>query len=60
MMVSYVFIKIRIGARYFIRELLKPFSEKEKLPVLAKVPDCGKRSACTLASLIRLNAVLAA
>ncbi|RHP33042.1 transposase [Clostridium sp. AF34-10BH] len=49
-----------IGARYFIRELLKPFSEKEKLPVLAKVPDCGKRSTCTLASLIRLNAALAA
>ena len=49
-----------IGARYFIREILKPFSEKEKLPVLAKVPDCGKRSTCTLASLIRLNAVLAA
>ena len=48
-----------IGARYFIREILKPFPEKEKLPVLAKVPDCGKRSTCTLASLIRLNAVLA-
>lgn len=49
-----------IGARYFIRELLKPFSEKEKLPVLAKVPECGKRSTCTLASLIRLYAVLVA
>ena len=48
-----------IGARYYIREILKSFSETERLSILAKVPECDKRSTCTLASLIRLNAVLA-
>lgn len=49
-----------IGARYFIREILKSFSEMERLCILAKVPECDKRSTCTLSSLIRLHAVLAA
>ena len=49
-----------IGARYFIREILKSFSEMERLSILAKVPECDKRSTCTLSSLIRLRAVLAA
>ena len=48
-----------IGARYYIREILKSFPETERLHILAEVPECSKRSTCTLASLIRLNAVLA-
>jgi hypothetical protein len=49
-----------IGSRYFIRELLKSCSEKDRLDILAKVPECSKRTTCTLSSLIRLNAVLCA
>ena len=49
-----------IGARYFIREILKSFSEMERLSILAKVPECDKRSTCTLSSLIRLRAALTA
>lgn len=49
-----------IGARYFIRELLKPCSATNRLVIEAKVPQCAKRSTCTLSTLISLNAVLAA
>ena len=49
-----------IGARYFIRELLKPCSETKRLDIEAKVPQCAKRSTCTLSTLIELNAVLTA
>ena len=49
-----------IGARYFIRELLKPLPERERLLLEAKDPSVGKRSTCTLSTLISLNAVLAA
>ena len=49
-----------IGSRYFIRELLKSCSEKDRLDILAKVPECSKRTTCTLSSLIRLNTVLCA
>lgn len=48
-----------IGARYFIRELLKSLPEKARLRVEAKVPQCSKRSTCTFSTLINLNAVLA-
>ena len=48
-----------IGARYFIRELLKSLSESSRLHIEAKVPQCSKRSTCTLSTLINLNAVLA-
>ncbi len=48
-----------IGARYFIREILKSLSETIRLGILAKVPECAKRSTCTLSSLIHLNVVLA-
>jgi IS605 OrfB family transposase len=48
-----------IGARYFIREILKSLSEKSRLYAEAKVPQCGKRSTCTLSTLISLNAVFA-
>lgn len=49
-----------IGARFFIRELLKPLRETERLDIEAKVPQCSKRSTCTLSTLINLNAALAA
>lgn len=48
-----------IGARYFIREIIKPLSEMTRLDIEAKVPQCSKRSTCTLSDLITLNAVLA-
>lgn len=47
-----------IGARYFVREILKSLPETARLHTLAKVPECSKRTTCTLSSLIRLNAVL--
>ncbi len=47
-----------IGARYFIRELLKSLPEKARLRIEAKVPRCSKRSICTLSDLIDLNAEL--
>ena len=47
-----------IGARYCIRQLLKPLSERTRLGILAKVPRCSKRSTCTLSDLISLNSVL--
>ena len=47
-----------IGARYFIREILKSLTEKEGLELKAKVPELSKRTTCTLSSLIKLNAGL--
>lgn len=47
-----------IGARYFIREILKSLPEKVKLDILAKVPELSKRTTCTLSSLIRMHAAL--
>ena len=49
-----------IGARYFIREYIKSLTERKRLGILAKVPECAKRSTCTLSTLIKLHAVLAA
>ena len=49
-----------IGARYFIREIIKSMPETARLDVQAKVPELSRRSTCTLSSLIKLNAVLAA
>jgi IS605 OrfB family transposase len=48
-----------IGARYFIRELLKSLPAKARLLIEAEVPQCCKRSTCTFSTLISLNAVLA-
>lgn len=48
-----------IGARYFIREILRDMSVMTRLTIQAKVPECVKRTTCTLSSLINLNAVLA-
>ena len=46
-----------IGARYFIRSILKSFSEKKRLSVQEKVPELSDRSRHTLSSLIRLHKV---
>ena len=48
-----------IGARYFIREILKSLPERERLAAEAKVPPAARRSTCTLSTLIDLHAVLA-
>ena len=45
-----------IGARYFIREILKSLNESSRLLIEAKVPQCSKRSTCTLSTLVNLNA----
>lgn len=49
-----------IGARYFIREILKSLPARERLALEAKVPETAKRSTCTLSTLINLNVVLIA
>lgn len=47
-----------IGARYYIREILKSLSAKARLQVEANVPALCKRSTCTLADLINLYAAV--
>ena len=47
-----------IGARYFIREILKSLGESSRLAIEAKVPQSAKRSTCTFSTLISLNAEL--
>ena len=47
-----------IGARYFIREILKSLDENSRLRIEAKIPQCSKRSTCTFSTLINLNAEL--
>ena len=49
-----------IGARYFIREILKSLDVNSRLDIEAKVPQCAKRSTCTFSTLISLNAELTA
>lgn len=49
-----------IGARYFIREILKSLPETAGLDIRAKVPECSKRTTCTFSTLLSLNAALAA
>lgn len=44
-----------IGARYFIRGMLKSLSETKRLALQAKVPDLSKRTKQTLSSLITLH-----
>lgn len=39
-----------IGARYFIREFLKPLDERQELQLQAKVPEVVKRTNCTLST----------
>lgn len=45
-----------IGARYFVRELLKSNSVRRRLPSQTKDSDYGKGTTRTLSSLIKLNA----
>ena len=47
-----------IGARYFIREILKSLPVKEGQRIRANVPGCVKRNSCTLSALISLAAEL--
>ena len=47
-----------IGARYFIRELLKPFPETERSLLEAKVPSVKRRTSCVYADLRLLSSVL--
>ena len=49
-----------IGARYYVREIIKSLPERERLALEAKVPAAARRSTCTLSTLISLNAALAA
>ena len=49
-----------IGARYFIREILKSLPETARLDIEAKVPQCTRRSTCTLSTLFNLNAAITA
>ena len=44
-----------IGARYFIRRILKTVTETQRLALEAKVPQVAKRSTCTLSDLINLR-----
>ena len=48
----------KIGARYFIRELLKPLPVKVRSRIQANIPECEKRTRCTLSTLISLNVEL--
>ena len=47
-----------IGARHFIRELQKSTSVTVWSGVQAKVPECQRRSQCTLNTLLEINKVL--
>lgn len=49
-----------IGARYFIREILKSLDASSRLAVEANVPQSAKRSTCTFSTLINLNAEITA
>jgi len=44
-----------IGARYFIRELLKPLSATERSLLEAKVPPVKRRTSCVYADLRKLH-----
>ena len=48
-----------IGARYFIKNLLKTVTVTQRLALEAKVPQAAKRSTCTLSHLISLRSELA-
>lgn len=48
-----------IGARYFIKHLLKTVTATQRLALEAKVPQVAKGSTCTLSHLINLRSELA-
>jgi IS605 OrfB family transposase len=45
-----------IGARYFIREAQKILPVRAWSDIVAKVPECQKRTQCTYATLLAINA----
>lgn len=47
-----------IGARYFIRELLKPVSVKRQSLLWTKVPEAERRTTCTLDTLRKVSEFL--
>lgn len=47
-----------IGARYFIRETQKSISVKMWSDIVAKVPECQKRTQCTYNTLLEINKVV--
>lgn len=47
-----------IGARYFIREIGKSVPVTEWQRITAKVPECVKRSTCTLSTLCNISSVM--
>ncbi|MGN0363128.1 MAG: IS200/IS605 family accessory protein TnpB-related protein [Bilifractor sp.] len=47
-----------IGARYFVREILKSLPVTEGQQAMAKDPSLAKRSTCTLSTLINLNELM--
>jgi IS605 OrfB family transposase len=46
-----------IGARYFIREIQKILPVKVWSDIVAKVPECQKRTQCTYATLLEINKI---
>lgn len=46
-----------IGARYFIREIQKILPAKVWSDIVAKVPECQKRTQCTYSTLLEINEV---
>lgn len=46
-----------IGARYFIREIQKILPAKVWSDIMAKVPECQKRTQCTYNTLLEINRV---
>lgn len=46
-----------IGARYFIGQKEKTISAKKWSDIVAKVPECAKRSRCVYATLLQINKV---
>ena len=49
-----------IGARYYLREKLKPLDANSRSQLEAKVPAVGRRTQCTYATLIAVNRYFAA
>lgn len=47
-----------IGARYFVRELLKPLPVTVRSDLWTKVPDVQRRTSCTLSTLRAMTAAL--
>ena len=46
-----------IGARYFIREIQKILPARVWSDIVAKVPECQKRTQCTYSTLVKINEV---